>query len=107
MRFSGLDANHPTALGWIDPCSPVIDWDAAQVRRLARRLGYDLRWADSTSVLGLFEQVQAAGADTVLLPSTAHVDAMTLNRLMTIADVECAAPRASFARWYFTGGTQR
>ncbi|TLF77407.1 hypothetical protein [Nocardia cyriacigeorgica] len=107
MRFSGLGAPNPTALGWIDPCSPVSDWDAAQVRRLARRLGYELRWADSASILGLFQQVQAAGADTVLLPSTAHVDAMTLNRLMTIADVECAAPRASFARWYSVGGIQR
>ncbi|AXK87914.1 hypothetical protein DXT66_21875 [Nocardia farcinica] len=34
------------ALGWIDPSSPTSAWDAAQVRRLARRLGYALHWAD-------------------------------------------------------------
>ncbi|MGQ4597749.1 hypothetical protein [Nocardia sp. R6R-6] len=43
------------ALGWIDPCSPTPEWDTAQVRRLARRLGYPLRFADPTSVLGLVE----------------------------------------------------
>lgn len=34
------------ALGWIDPSSPTSAWDAAQVRRLARRLGYALHCAD-------------------------------------------------------------
>jgi len=85
----------------------VIEWDLAQVRRLARRLGYGLRWADAGSVLGLFEQVQATGIDTVLLPSSAHLDAVTLHRLMTVADVECAAPRMSFARWSTVAGTRR
>lgn len=94
-------------LGWIDPISPTPDWDAAQVRRLARRLGYTLAWADPTSVLGLAEQVEAAGVEAVLLPSSAHVDALTLDRLMSLADVECATPRASFSRWSPLGGLQR
>lgn len=84
-------------LGWIDPCSPTLEWDTAQVRRLARRLGYPLRFADPTSVLGLVEQVE----------SSAHVDAVTLDRLMSVADVECAAPRASFGRWPALGGIRR
>ncbi len=107
MAASKSGAGGPAAIGWIDPCSPVSDWDTAQVRRLARRLGYTLRWADSTSILGLYEQVQASGTDTVILPSTAHVDAITLNRLMTIADVECATPRESFARWGVLGSVLR
>jgi hypothetical protein len=95
------------AIGWIDPCSPTPEWDAAQVRRLARRLGYTLRWADSGSVLGLVEQITACGTDVVLLPSSAHVDAVTLDRLMAVVDVECAAPRASFGRWAVVGGVRR
>lgn len=95
------------ALGWIDPCSPTPEWDVAQVRRLARRLGYALRWADPGSVLGLVEQVAASGIDVVLLPSSAHVDAVTLDRVMAIADVECACPRASFGRWCALGGVCR
>ncbi|AXK87439.1 hypothetical protein [Nocardia farcinica] len=87
------------AVGWIDPSSPTPEWDAAQVRRLARRLGFRLRWADPTSVLGLAEQVESAGVDAVLLPSTGHVDALTLDRIMAVADVECATPRESFPRW--------
>ncbi|BDT90196.1 hypothetical protein IFM12275_01720 [Nocardia sputorum] len=95
------------ALGWIDPCSPTSEWDTAQVRRLARRLGYPLRFADPTSVLGLVEQVESSGAEVVLLSSSAHVDAVTLDRLMSVADVECAAPRASFGRWPALGGIRR
>lgn len=95
------------AIGWIDPCSPTPDWDAAQVRRLARRLGYALCWADTGSVLGLVEQVTASGADVVLLPSSAHIDAVTLDRLLAAVDVECAAPRASFGRWADIGGVRR
>ncbi|BDT90194.1 hypothetical protein IFM12275_01700 [Nocardia sputorum] len=59
------------ALGWIDPCSPTSEWDTAQVRRL----GYPLRLADPTSLLGLVEQVESSGAEVVLLSSSAHVDA--------------------------------
>ncbi|MFX0579196.1 hypothetical protein [Nocardia nepalensis] len=96
-----------SALGWIDPSSPTPEWDAARMRRLARRLGYVLLWADAGSVLGLVEQAVAYGVDVVLLTSSAHVDAQTLNRLIAVADVECAAPRESFARWSAIGGVHR
>lgn len=89
----------PVAIGWTDPTSPSHEWDRAVVQRLARRLGYSLRWSDPASVLGLVEQVEASGVDVVLLPSAAHVDAVTLNRLLGSVEVECAAPRESFARW--------
>ncbi|NQE71857.1 hypothetical protein NG2371_06336 [Nocardia gamkensis] len=95
------------ALGWIDPYSPTPEWDTAQVRRSARRLGYPLRFADPTSVLGPVEQLESSGAEVVLLASSAHVDAVTLDRLMSVADVECATPRASFGRWPALGGVRR
>jgi hypothetical protein len=95
------------ALGWVDPCSPTTEWDTAQVRRLARQLGYALRWANPASVLGLAEQVEASGAEVVLLSSSAHVDLVTLNRLMSVADIECATPRASFACWSALSGVRR
>ncbi|BDT87199.1 hypothetical protein IU485_01740 [Nocardia cyriacigeorgica] len=94
------------ALGWIDPSSPTPDWDAAQIRRLARRLGYPVCWADSPW-LGLVEQIESCVAEIVIVPSSAHIDAITLNRVMAIADVECAAPRTSFARWTIIGGRRR
>lgn len=95
------------ALAWLDPTSPTSEWDEAQIRRLARRLGYALNWADAGSVLGLVEQASGLGVDVVLLPSSAHLDAHTLNRLMGFADVECACPRESFARWSVLGGVHR
>ncbi|BAD56881.1 hypothetical protein SAMN05421776_12017 [Nocardia farcinica] len=95
------------AFGWIDPLSPTYEWDSGQVRRLARRLGYPVRWGDPCSVLGVAEQVAASGADVVLLPSSAHIDAVSLNRVLAVADVECAAPRVSFARWSRFGGVRR
>lgn len=95
------------AIGWIDPCSPTPEWDYAQIRRLAKRLGYALRWADLDSPLTLVEQAESSGAKAVLLSSSAHVDVVTLDRLMAFADVECAAPRASFGCYSPVGGVHR
>lgn len=74
---------------------------------MARRLGYVLHWADAGSVLGLVEQAEASGTDVVLLPSSGHIDAVTLNRLMGACDIECACPRETFARWSLIGGVHR
>jgi len=95
------------ALGWIDPTSPTQEWDRAQVRRLARRLGFRLAWADPNSLLGLAEQVESGGVDVVLMPSSGHIDAVTMNRVLCTADIECAAPRMSFDRWSLIGGFKR
>ncbi|MFI2560548.1 hypothetical protein [Nocardia farcinica] len=43
------------AFAWIGPLSPTPEWDLAQVRRLTRRLGYELYRPDHPSVLGLAE----------------------------------------------------
>lgn len=89
----------PIALGWIHPEATAADWDTAQVRRLASRLGYRLVWAPETSRIPLADQVRELGAEAVIAPSTAHFDLLTLNAVMTVVDVETVLPRLSFARW--------
>ncbi|MFI1461321.1 hypothetical protein [Nocardia carnea] len=90
----------PTALGYVDPdISRSIDWDRAQVQRLARHLGYLVMWHDLASVLPLPDQVRAADVDAVVIPGPDHLGPLELNRVMGIADVETVLPRLSFARW--------
>ncbi len=87
------------ALGWIHPESTALDWDTAQVRRLARHLGYELVWPPETSRIPLVDQVREACADVVITPSPDHLGIMTLHALMCVTDVETVTPRLSFARW--------
>jgi hypothetical protein len=97
----------PVAFGWIDhDSSAAPEWEAAQVQRLARRLGYRLVWPEWAKLLPLADQVRDAGADAVILPAPDHVGALELNGLMHVADVETVFPRMSFARWPSVEGTQ-
>ena len=89
----------PIALGWVHPESVALDWDLAQVRRLAKRLGYRLVWPPETSLIPLVDQVREADADCVIAPNTEHFDFLALTSVMMIADVETVNPRLSFARW--------
>ncbi|MGW0178236.1 hypothetical protein [Nocardia sp. NPDC003345] len=92
--------DRPTALGYVDlDASTSLAWDRAQVRRLARRLGYLVVWPDLSSLLPLFDQVRAADVDAVVVPGPHHLGPIELNRVMGIADVETVLPRLSFARW--------
>ncbi|GGL06186.1 hypothetical protein [Nocardia jinanensis] len=94
--------NHSTALGWIDyDISGSFDWDSAQVRRLARHLGYHLVWPDGRSLLRVVDQARNAAADLVILPAPDHLSPLELNAVMDVADVETVVPRLSFARWTF------
>ncbi|MGW5520029.1 hypothetical protein [Nocardia africana] len=96
---SALMRVKPTALGWIsDEVSDSPEWDAAQLQRLARHLGYILVWPE-VSLVPLPDLVRDADVDAVLTPSTNHIDALTLNAVMYLADVETVLPRFSFARW--------
>lgn len=62
----------PTALGWIDPVvTGMPEWDAAQVRRLARRLGYALVWPPDITLVPLVDQVRGADVDAVITPVAA------------------------------------
>ncbi|MBB5918151.1 hypothetical protein BJY24_007063 [Nocardia transvalensis] len=92
--------DRPTAFGWIDPAITIApEWDAAQLRRLARRLGYVLVWPPEMSLIPLVDQVRAADVDVVIAPSPAHLDVIMLHAIMSIAEVETHFPRMSFARW--------
>lgn len=89
----------PTALAWIsDEVTESVELDAARLRRLARQLGYTLIWPEP-SLVPLPDLVRDADVDAVLIPSTDHLDALTLNAVMYLADVETVLPRFSFARW--------
>jgi hypothetical protein len=94
----------PTALGWVDPAVTVApQWDTAQVRRLARHLGYALVWPPDVMLVPLVDQVRSADVDAVITPSPGHLDAIQLHAVMCVADVETATPRMSFARWTAMG----
>ncbi|KZM74447.1 hypothetical protein AWN90_25590 [Nocardia terpenica] len=87
-------------MGWIDTAVSIApEWEAAQVRRLARLLGYVLIWSPEDTSLPLVDQVRAADVDAVITPASAHLDAIMLHSVMCIADVETACPRMSFSRW--------
>lgn len=94
----------PTALGWIDyEVSTTPEWDRAQVRRLAERLGYRIVWPDERSVLPVADQARNTQADVVILPTPNHIGPVELNRIMNVADVETVLPRLSFHRWTTSG----
>ncbi|TLF58478.1 hypothetical protein [Nocardia cyriacigeorgica] len=95
-----------TALGWIDfEVSTAPEWDAAQLARFARRLGYRIVWPDERSLLPVGDQARAAGVDAVLVPGPDHLGPLELNRVMDVADVEMLLPRLSFAQWHAEIGT--
>lgn len=50
-------------------------------------------------VAAVTDQVRTADVDAVIVPSASHLDPLTLNSLMGLADVEAVLPRLSFARW--------
>ncbi|BCK53397.1 hypothetical protein NWFMUON74_11690 [Nocardia wallacei] len=94
----------PTAMGWIDPdMSDSLEWDVAQVRRLARRLGYQLIWRGDSPVR-LVDQVRAEEVDVVLVPAPYHLGVLEIDAVTHIADIETACPRLSFSRWAVGSG---
>lgn len=94
----------PTALGHInDDVTTAPEWDKAVCSRLARRLGYVLLWPPEDSRLGLIDLVREIDVDAVITPSLAHMDALTLDRIMHACDVETACARETYGR-YFGGG---
>lgn len=94
----------PTALGWIDPdVSTALEWDRAQVTRLAQRLGYALVWPVDDTALGLVDIVIAADVDAVLGPASDHFDVLVLDRLTHVVSIETVWPRVSFDQWSAIG----
>ncbi|WP_345499103.1 hypothetical protein [Nocardia callitridis] len=86
--------------------STAPEWDAAQVARLGRRLGYHVIWADQSSVLPVVDQVRNARVEAVIVPAPDHLGPLALNWLMGVTDVETVLPRLSFARWTAVGAGQ-
>lgn len=90
----------PTALGWLDiGVTETPDWDRPQVRRLARHLGYRLEWAPEVLTIPLLDVVRSADVDALIIPRPEHLDALTLNALMSEVDIEIVLPRLTFGRW--------
>ncbi|MFD6353216.1 hypothetical protein [Nocardia tengchongensis] len=77
-------------------------WNRAQVTRLARQLGYELVWPHGVSPLNLIDQVRNADVDAVVVSSSSDLDALTVDRLMQICDIEIVTPSETFAR-HFVG----
>lgn len=90
---------NPTALGVIDPDSEAYEWQRAQVQRLARHMGYALIWPPVDSVLPLVDQVRQADVDIVIAAALDHLDALTLNAVMGVVNVETVCPRLTFSKW--------
>lgn len=96
----------PTALGWIDiGVTEAPDWDRARIRRLARHLGYGLIWAPEVSAIPLVDVVRGADVDALIVPAPQQLDALALNALLSVVDVETVLPRLSFHRWSLSAGT--
>lgn len=82
------------------------EWDSAQIRCLARRLGYVLAdtvvFADRTDdpVQYLIGAVIALDAEAVIVPSLDHFPGGTVPaELVEITDIVTARPHHTYARW--------
>lgn len=96
------------ALGYLrkDVSRQQQRWDEAQIRSLARRLGYNLqktvvasnRTDDPIGVL--MNVVAQVDAEAVIVPTVAHFDECTVPaELVEITDVITVVPERTFARW--------
>ncbi|BAW06101.1 hypothetical protein ACFOS0_36330 [Nocardia seriolae] len=84
-------------MAYIDPdiSGAAVEWDIAQCRRLARRLGYALLFLPEFSALGLVDLVREIDVDAVVVPSPAHVSPRLVGLLAGACDVESVHPRRS------------
>lgn len=101
----------PNAIGWLrsDVSGARQEWDEAQIRGVAQRLGYDLR---KTVVFGpctdrplhrLRMLVSRLALEAVIVPSVEHFEhGMVPAELVAIADVITVTPVQTYAR-YATG----
>ncbi|WP_067708657.1 hypothetical protein [Nocardia yamanashiensis] len=97
----------PAAIGFLrhDVSGAQRQWDEAQIRHLAGRLGYDLC---KTLVLGpdtdrLLTRVRTAitrmEADAVITPSLDHFDGQIPADVVKVADLITVSPENTYARW--------
>ncbi|MFD6463606.1 hypothetical protein [Streptomyces roseolus] len=82
----------------LDLSGRALEWDIAQCRRLARRLGYAMVWLPEFTVLGLVDLVRETDVDAVLIPSPEHMSPHLVGMLAGVVDVEAVEPRRSITR---------
>lgn len=98
----------PTAIGYLrrDVSGVSQVWDETQNRSVAARLGYNLAKTITfgSDVLqpidALLKAVKRAGAEAVIVPSTAHFEGNAVpDELIRQVDVITVSPEHTFARW--------
>lgn len=96
------------ALGYLrtDVSRQRQQWDEAQIRSLAGRLGYNLSKTIAFShrtddrMRQLADAATAARADAVIVPSVDHLDSGVVPAaLVAVTDVITVTPQHTYARW--------
>ncbi|MEV2218929.1 hypothetical protein AB0E01_03520 [Nocardia vinacea] len=100
----------PTAIGFIrqDVSGDAMDWDIAQIRKLATRYGYDLaeivrlEGAGTHILAALREVIRETEAEAVIMPNLAHLDDRP-EELVRACDVITVNPTNTYARRAYPG----
>ncbi|MEV5838843.1 hypothetical protein [Nocardia sp. NPDC052112] len=100
----------PTAIGYLrwDVSGDAMDWDIAQIRKLATRYGYELAqivWldgADTDIVAALRAAIRETDAEAVITPNLAHLDDRP-EELVRCCDVITVNPTDTYARRAYPG----
>jgi hypothetical protein len=96
----------PPAIGYLrsDVSGQRQQWDETQIRRLAKRFGYDLA---KIVVFGahtddptqrLINVVQSTSAEAVFVPSIAHLGGEVPAKLVAVTEVNTVSPEETYAR---------
>ncbi|WP_330230699.1 hypothetical protein OHA40_32970 [Nocardia sp. NBC_00508] len=96
----------PPALGYLrkDVSGVSQAWDEAQLRSLAKRLGYEL---SKTVTFGagtdepvdrLIDAVRAGAVDAVISPGLHHFDGAVPEELVEVCDLITVTPQQTFSR---------
>jgi hypothetical protein len=96
----------PFALGYLrkDVSGTSQAWDEAQIRRLAKRLGYELSktvtfGAGSDGPVGrLIDVVRDLDVDAVISPGLQHFDDAVPDELVQVCDLITVTPESTFSR---------
>ncbi|WP_405493090.1 hypothetical protein [Nocardia sp. NBC_00511] len=99
--------SQPTAIGYLrsDVSGIRQTWDEAQIRSMARRLGYSLTKTVvfservATPVDRLINVVLRTDVDAVLTPSLEHLGSTPPAPLIQVVDLITVDPHATYARW--------
>ncbi|MFI6363145.1 hypothetical protein ACIBG0_10385 [Nocardia sp. NPDC050630] len=98
----------PTAIGFLRPdvSGDAMDFEIAQIRKLATRYGYDLAeivqraGAGRDILAALHEVIRKTDAEAVIMPNLAHLDDRP-EELVRACDVITVNPANTYARRAF------